>query len=319
VRFAASAAHLQGVREVVAREPEKGKVDRAACAYGVLAGLTRLVAGGMRYADGGDMRVRSFARAAATPVDHDMLLLIPEDDASPLSGTLGNAARRLRDDGWCFDFTTAASLPEDPVAKGYRVLYVPKLKKPLDDAFFARLVDLAEKKGFVVLFEEALPPAAKNAGFAVKQRRGEAFSKGRGKIAVGTPEFLLGRMSPARAARREAFADLGAVRFIRRGGRGQDAWYFLYNPLKKKIAGDWRFNFQGTPRMAVAMDVESGKIAPLESRGRGVYAYTLAPGASAWICVTARDLTAARGAEGVKPGHGGGRACNSCHDAPGKR
>jgi hypothetical protein len=319
VKFGSSAAHLQNVREVVAREPENGKVDAAACARAVVAGVTRLVAGGLRHADGDPLRVRTFARATVTPSDNDMLVYVPGDDPLPLSGAVGAVARRLLNDGWCFDFVTDKTFPAMAGRSRYRAVYVPKLKKPMPDETFAKMSAAAEKAGLVLLFEDALPPAAKTAGFAVRGSKGQTFKHGRGKVAVGPAAYLLGDAGAGRAVRREPFAALGPLRFARFGGGSRDAWYFVHNPTKRVISGDWRFALNRNPRMVVAMDVGSGRIDTLPSKGKGSFAYSLAGGASVWLCVTSRDLTAPKRNEGGRPGHGGGRACNSCHDAPVKR
>ena len=317
LKLASSAAHLQGVRDVVAREPEKGGVGPASCARAVLGGITRLVAGGLRHADGEPMRVRFFARAAATPSDNDVLVYVPSDEPAPLSGPVGAAARRLRDGGWCFDFVTDKTFPAEGRPR-HRVVYVPKLRKPMPDATFAKIAAAAEKHGMAALFEDALPPAAKAAGFAAKGSKGESFKHGRGRISVGPAAYLMGDDMNG-AARREPFASLGPIRFARFGGPGRDGWYFVHNPSKRAVSGSWRFAFRGRPRMAAAMEVDSGRISVLPMKDGSSFSYTLKGGASVWMCITSRDLTAPKRNEGGRPGHGGGRACNSCHDAPVQR
>ena len=318
LKFASSAAHIQNVRDVVAREPENGKVDPAVCSRAVVGGITRLVAGGLRHADGDPRRVRTFARAAATPSDNDVLVYAPLDEPAPISGAVGAAARRLRDAGWCFDFTTDKTFPAEARTR-YRALYVPKLRKPMPDETFKKIAAAVEKFGMVALFEDALPPAAKEMDFVKKGGRGETFKHGGGKIVVGPTAYLMGDEGLAKAARREPFASLGPLRFARFGGNWQDAWYFVYNPTKRAISGNWRFAFRGNQRMAAAMEVDTGRIEMLPKKDGNAFAYSLKGGASTWICVTSRDLTAPKRNEGGRPGHGGGRACNSCHDAPVKR
>ena len=200
----------------------------------------------------------------------------------------------------------------------YRALYVPKLRKPMPDETFKKIAAVVEKFGMVALFEDALPPAAKEMDFVKKGGKGESFKHGGGKIMVGPAAYLMGDEGLAKAARREPFASLGPLRFARFGGNWQDGWYFIYNPTKRAISGDWRFAFRGNQRMAAAMEVDTGRIEMLPKKD-GAFQYSLKGGASTWICVTSRDLTAPKRNEGGRPGHGGGRACNSCHDAPVKR
>lgn len=265
-KFAASAAAVRARREVVSVEPPGGGGELAA-ARAALAGITRLVTSGLAYADGDARRVRIFSRTAAEPSDNDILLYVPEGD-SPLAGSVGKAARRLRDGGWCFDFVTDAQLEKAPLGRKYRAVYVPALQRPMPERSADFLARWATNRNCTVVREKM-------------------------------PEKKLMRQL-ADKARRENLPT--GVRFARFGTTWGEAWYFVCNVGKTPVSAPWRFNIRGQARHAVAMEIETGRMVDLPKQGKNAFAYALAPGKAAWIFVTARDFD---GGGGGQPTVGG--------------
>ena len=254
-KFASSAAFVRSRREVVALEPS-GRDTSAAAVRSVLAGVTRFVKPDLAYADGDEKRVRILARAAAEPSDNDVLLYVPSEGKNPLAGPVGAAARWLRGNGWCLDFATDYTLEKASLGKKYRVVYVPALQQKLPAKSAEILETFARRKGCQVV---------------------------RSEMAEGERNKRL-----SSCARRERLPE--GVFFTRLGVLWGEGWYFVTNPGRKPVDGPWRFNIRGRSLHAVALEVETGRIVDLKQKGQGVFAYRLAPGASAWLFVTARDF-----------------------------
>lgn len=258
-KFAVAAAHLRPQRSMpaVAFEPtdERG-FDRAAGA--VLAGIERFVDRQLDYRDGDARRVRTMARAVALPHDNDVLVYVPVGETDPLAGETGRVARRLRDMGWSFDFVTDKTIGRSPCGRLYRAVVVPGGTNALPTETRATLELYEKKRNFRIVFDE--DDAKKvNAKLAAKCRRD---------------------MLPC------------GVRFARYGQDWGENWYFVHNPTAKAVSGDWKFAIRGRSQTAFAMDVGSGKIEALRRKGKGSnvhFAYSLAPGASAWVYVTVRE------------------------------
>lgn len=281
LKFASSAANTVGHRGVVAFEPS-ASVPPAAAVCAALAGVPRFVSESFIYVDGDARRVRTLARAASLPLDGDALVYVSSADSAPLAGNVGAAARRLRDAGWCFDFATDKSLPAAP--RAYRAVYVPKSSRPMPEATARMLTAYAEKNGCTILFEEAVPAAAKTFREALKGAKKGVAKVGKGQVAVGDHAYLLGRdVKPG--IRLETFAPEG-VRFARYGTRGGEGWYFVHNATRRPVAGNWRFNMRGRPRTAYLMNVDTGKISALSAGKDGSVACSLGAGESAWINVS---------------------------------
>ena len=258
-KFAVAAAHLRPQRSMpaVAFEPtDESAFDRAAGA--VLAGIERFVDRQLDYRDGDARRVRTMARAVALPHDNDVLVYVPAGEADPLAGETGRVARRLRDQGWSFDFVTDKTLSRAPCGRLYRAVVVPGGPDALPAETRTTLELYEKKRNFRIVSGDGEPKAV-NAKLAAKCRR-DVLPRG--------------------------------VRFARYGQDWGENWYFVHNPTKKSVSGDWRFAIRGRPQTAFAMDVVSGKVEALCRKGKGNnvrFAYSLAPGASAWIYVTVRE------------------------------
>ena len=258
-KFAVAAAHLRPQRSMpaVAFEPtDESAFDRAAGA--VLAGIERFVDRQLDYRDGDARRVRTMARAVALPHDNDVLVYVPAGEADPLAGETGRVARRLRDQGWSFDFVTDKTLSRAPCGRLYRAVVVPGGPDALPAETRTTLELYEKKRNFRIVSGDGEPKAV-NAKLAAKCRR-DVLPRG--------------------------------VRFARYGQDWGENWYFVHNPVKKAVSGDWRFAIRGRPQTAFAMDVVSGKVEALCRKGKGNnvrFAYSLAPGASAWIYVTVRE------------------------------
>lgn len=283
-KFASSAANTVGHRGVVAFEPTRN-LEMALPAHAALAGIPRLVTSGFRYADGDAVRVRTLARAATLSLDTDVLLYVSADDSAPFVGPAGAAARRLRDAGWCFDFATDKSLPVN--FRGYRAIYVPKYTRPLLKETVKVLADFV-RGGGTVLFEGEVPASALEFRATLRGADRGSVAFGRGRVAVGGHEFLLGK-DVKTGIRRETFCPEG-VRFARYGTRGGEGWYFVHNPTRRPVTGNWRFNLRGNPRTAFMMNVKTGAIERLKCAEKGAFACSLASGESAWFYVSAYDL-----------------------------
>lgn len=258
-KFAVAAAHLRPQRSMpaVAFEPtdERG-FDRTAGA--VLAGIERFVDRQLDYRDGDARRVRTMARAVALPHDNDVLVYVPAGETDPLAGETGCVARRLGDQGWSFDFVTDKTVSRAPCGRLYRAVVVPGETNALPAETRATLELYEKKRNFRIVFDEGDAKKV-NAKLAAKCRR-DVLPRG--------------------------------VRFARYGQDWGENWYFVHNPTKKAASGDWKFAIRGRPQTAFAMDVGSGKVEALRRKGKGNnvhFAYSLAPGASAWIYVTVRE------------------------------
>ena len=253
VKFASSAAYARKRHRGVFAVTEK-PVRPVEAARAVLAGCTGAVRPTLEFADLGENVVRTLARAMALPPDNDVLLYVPNGPGNPLSGPLGAAARRLRDNGWCFDYVTDQTLTNAPLGNVYRTVYVPLTQTPLPDGTRQLLDMAAQRRGCVVIFAKATAKG-ENKQLAKKARR-EQLPKG--------------------------------LRFARYGRMGGEGWYFVHNPTAAPVSGEARFNVRGGAKVAYLMDVKSGAVRPLSKASSGKFALALDAGASAWIRVTAR-------------------------------
>ena len=257
-KFAVAAAHLRQQRSMpaVSFEPTGGcSFDRAACA--VLAGIERFVNRQLDYCDGDERRVRTMARAVALPHDNDVMVYVPAGEADPLAGETGRVARRLRDQGWSFDFVTDKTVGRAPCGRIYRAVVVPGGMNAMP-AVTRETLELYEKKrNFKIVIDDG-DQAAVSRKLSAKCRR-DVLPPG--------------------------------ARFARYGQNWGENWYFVYNPTGEAVSGDWKFAIRGRPQTAFAMDVGTGRIEVLRRKGKGndvCFAYSLAPGASAWVYVTER-------------------------------
>lgn len=253
-KFASSAAHLRQ-RAVPAFAFESGTEGGDAAALAVLAGFERLIDRRLNYADGDARRVRTMARAAATPHDNDVLVYVPAGTGDPLAGPVGALARRLRDQGWCFDFATDATLNAAPFGRLYKALVVPA-GVTLPEVLRVKLSEHERKRNFKVLEEDR----DLNRRLADRSRR-ERLPEG--------------------------------VRFARFGVEWGEGWYFAHNPTAAAISGVWRFNIRGRPKTVFVMDVATGKVRCLKNGAAGNgqrFEFALGAGGSAWILATVREV-----------------------------
>jgi len=257
-RFATSAAHLRSGRPspTVAFEPMSGDMNLQA-AWSVLAGVERFVGPKLDYLDGDAQRVRTFARAAALQHDNDILVYVPTNAVNPLAGEVGAAARRLREEGWSFDFVTDKTIAKAPFGRFYRAVIIPGGLSVLSDEARLKLEKLEKKKTIKIL--QGKEDTKEFNRILSKQCRRDFLPKG--------------------------------VRYARFGQDWGEEWYFVHNPTDKTISGEWRFSIRGQANTAYAMEVSNGNISPLkrkEGKGAPRYLYSLAPGVSAWIYTTVR-------------------------------
>ena len=254
-KFAASAACFRKRnRGVFAFESATARDEAAARA--VLAGCVGLVKPKtLDYAEGDAQRVRTMARAMALPPDNDILFYVPGRSGNPLSGSVGAAARRLRDNGWCYDFVTDKTLTNAPFGRVHRTLFVPVDRKSLSEGARQFLDEKVPKRGCKVVYAE-LQAKNENRKLAERARR-EELPKG--------------------------------LRFARFGRTGGEGWYFVYNPTAAPISGEVRFRIRGWARSAVRMDVRTGEISWLGKASSGKFSLSLDSGASVWIRVTAAE------------------------------
>ena len=244
---------LSLVKKTYAFEPVGGETS-AMLARAVLCGISRFVTRDFAYADGDSRRVRFLATAAASNPDNDIILFVPNALTNSLSGAVLNAARRLSNAGFCFDFASEALLARNAFVKRHRLIFVPQLNEALSDEMSTRLDECETKLKINVFYS--------GEGKQPKKRQLKDL------------------------ARREQMP--AGVLFSRYAGNGPDTWYFLHNAGTSPATGPWRFNPRVRANHAVAMDPNSGAITELKLVQRGTFGYTLAPGASAWIFVTPR-------------------------------
>jgi len=251
-KFASSAAHARKRdRGVFAAEP-KGAGGESAAARSVLAGCGGMVTANLDYAEGDERRVRIFARALGLPHDNDVLLYVPSAKGNPLSGSVGAAARRLRDGGFSFDFASDRTLAAALRSRNYRAVYVPKTRTPMAAVTRKLLDEAAKGQGQTVVSEGA--SAKEDAKRLAKAARAERFPKG--------------------------------LRFARFGRQWGEGWYFVHNPTAAKVSGEVNFKMRGKVRSAYGMDVRTGKVEPLPTGKKGGFVLSLESGGSAWIRVT---------------------------------
>jgi len=258
-KFATSAAHLRQGRTfpAMAFEPKEGDVTRLA-ALSALAGIERFVGPKLDYRDGDARRVRTFARAADLPHDNDVLLYVPTNAANPLAGEVGQLARRLRNQGWSFDYVTDKTVPKAPLGRIYKAVVVPGGSDTLPEETRLKFTQLEKKKSLALIDGTEMPKAVN------------------GKL--------------SNRCRRD-FVPKG-VRFARYGQEWGEGWYFVHNPTAASVSGEWRLAIRGQAKTAFSMDVATGRIERLkrlDGSGAGRFACSLAPGASAWIYVTVRE------------------------------
>ena len=249
-KFASSAGHSRNRRSMgaFAVEVTPGRSD-AAAARAVLAGLVGMVNPALEYVEGDDVRVRTMAFAMKLKHDNDVLLYVPQISGNSLSGTVGAAARRLRAEGWCFDFATDRTLREAMNIRVYRSVYVPKTSKKLSDETRELLENMANKRDINVVYEKS--PNKRKPGSLGKRSRRETLPR--------------------------------ELRFARYGRDAGEGWYFVHNPTSAKVEGICKFNIRGKADIAYFMDVKNGSVTELAKAGAGEFKLALNAGSSAWI------------------------------------
>ena len=252
-KFASSALRMRK-RGRDAFAVEAKAASEAEAARAVLAGFGGFVSPSLDYAPGDARRVRTMARSLALPHDNDMLVYVPSRAGNPLNGPVGAAARRLRNEGWCFDFVTDKTLTNAPCGREYRSVFVPRLQQPMPEATRQLLASREKERKCAVVYETTLKKSLGK--LLAKQCRRETFPKG--------------------------------LRFVRFGRTWGEGWYFVHNPGAAWISGEGRFNIRGKPKSAWLMDVRTGEVRPLEKTKDGRFSLSIEAGGSAWVRVTAR-------------------------------
>ena len=243
-------------------------------------------------------RVQSIAQTTA--IDNDILVYWPLHDfwmdAAGFERQLtvhardwlseqpiGRVARALYDDGYSFDFISERQLFSlaDSKATRYTTIVVPAAKY-MKPQTFARLVNLAEKGGYAVLFVDGLPSDVP--GFKDVESRRAELERMKADASSLVKSGSLEELMASAPVRREPFNKSAGLMYTRHAKDGV-TYYFIANQYED---GGVKGSFRPSVPCASAklMDPMSGIVVPLKVAD-GAFGLDLPIGHSVIVAVSA--------------------------------